>query len=177
MEMAGKMDVPTMIREQLAFTHQIAEQAVADLTPEQLYYQVPGGTTRTIAGTYIHVVTSEDGMIHNWIAGKPTVFEANGWSERLGFEIPPRGSGDDWTAKVRLNDLAAFREYAQQVYAATDAYLTSVTDEQLNEKRQTPLGEKTVANILGPTLVWHDGQHTGEICALKGVLGLKGLPF
>ena len=37
----------------------------------------------------------------------------------------------------------------------------------------TMLGLSVVSNILG----WHMAEHTGEIAAVKGVQGLKGLPF
>jgi hypothetical protein len=39
------------------------------------------------------------------------------------------------------------------------------------------LGEQTTAFIVGNVCVWHVAEHNGEIAALKGAQGLKGLPF
>jgi hypothetical protein len=39
------------------------------------------------------------------------------------------------------------------------------------------MGEQTTAFIVGNVCVWHVAEHNGEIAALKGAQGLKGLPF
>ncbi len=39
------------------------------------------------------------------------------------------------------------------------------------------MGEVPVATFLGMPLIWHIAHHTGEVAALKGVMGHKGLPF
>ena len=42
---------------------------------------------------------------------------------------------------------------------------------------QGPVGESTVGCMIVNILATHFPQHIGEIAALKGVHGLKGLPF
>ena len=75
-------------------------------------------------------------------------------------------------------DLPSFREYAKAVYAATDAYVAGLPDAALARKIDTGfIGEQTVAFILSNIVAWHVAEHGGEIAALKGVQGLKGLPF
>ena len=87
-------------------------------------------------------------------------------------EFPP-----EWARKVRLN-LPMFREYAMVVYAATDAYIARLSDSDLARKVQTGfIGEQSVAFVISNILGWHIAEHTGEIAALKGVQGLKGLLF
>jgi hypothetical protein len=89
----------------------------------------------------------------------------------------PGGFSPEWARGVKLN-LAPFREYAKAVYAATDAYIAGLSDADLERKVQTGfVGEQTVAFVMSSILAWHAAQHTGEIAALKGVQGLKGLPF
>ena len=39
------------------------------------------------------------------------------------------------------------------------------------------VGEQTVGFVLGNICAWHVAEHNGEIPALKGAQGLKGLPF
>jgi len=75
-------------------------------------------------------------------------------------------------------DLPPFREYGKAVYTATDAYIAGLSDADLERKVDTRLiGEQTVAFVLGTFVAWHVANHCGEIAALKGVQGLKGLPF
>ncbi len=75
-------------------------------------------------------------------------------------------------------ELPAFREYARAVYAATDAYVGGLSEAALERKVDTGfIGEQTVAFVLTNIAAWHVAEHGGEIAALKGVQGLKGLPF
>ena len=62
-------------------------------------------------------------------------------------------------------------------YAATDAYLAGLPDADLERKVQGPAGDTTVGWMIAVVLGTHFPQHVGEIAALKGVHGLKGLPF
>ncbi len=72
------------------------------------------------------------------------------------------------------------REYAQAVYAATDEYLASLTDEDLGRPvdlsalglGEMPFSQAFLGGILNGTH-WH----TGEISCLKGLQGQKGYPF
>jgi hypothetical protein len=74
--------------------------------------------------------------------------------------------------------LPSFREYAKAVYAATDAYVAGLGPADLERKVDTGfVGEQTVGFVVGNILVWHVAEHNGEIAALKGAQGLKGLPF
>ena len=63
------------------------------------------------------------------------------------------------------------------MYAATEAYLESLSDDDLAEEIDTFGGKQERARFLGTTCLWHVTSHQGEISALKGVQGLKGLPF
>jgi hypothetical protein len=72
--------------------------------------------------------------------------------------------------------LAPLLDYLQQVRAATDAYLAGVTPEELDRIVQIAGQDRPVAQVF-VLLVVHSAAHTGEISALKGVSGAKGLPF
>ena len=85
---------------------------------------------------------------------------------------------EEWSRAAKKMNLAAFREYAKAVYAATDAYVASLAEAELDRKLDTGfIGEQTVAFVLSNVLAWHAAEHNGEIAALKGAFGLKGLPF
>ena len=57
-------------------------------------------------------------------------------------------------------------------------YVSSLGPADLERKVDTGfVGEQTVGYVLGNICVGHVAEHNGEIAALKGVQGLKGLPF
>jgi hypothetical protein len=171
------MKVQDAIRQQLGFWHGITDSMLGDCA-DVLHKTTPDSKANSIAVTYAHVVTSEDGIVHGMIEGKPTIFETGGWAAKTGVPAPPGGPGltPEWAASIKM-DLPAFQEYAKQVYAYTDAYLAALSDEELDRKMQGPLGETTVGWITSVLLATHYPGHAGEIAALKGVHGLKGLPF
>jgi hypothetical protein len=167
-----------ILRQQLSGYHDILEQTVGDCGQETLDKNLPQATITNIGSIYVHVVVGEDEMLHGMLQGKPGLYRGQGWAKRTGVEAPPMGEfPPEWARKVRLN-LPVFREYAKAVYGATDAYIARLSDSGLARKVQTGfIGEQSVAFVISNILGWHIAEHTGEIAALKGVQGLKGLPF
>src|SRR5262245_27365930 len=166
-----------VLRQQLTGYHDILEQTIADCPQETLDKNLPGATISNIGSIYAHTVFSEDGILHGMLQGKAPIYKAQNWAAKTGLQMPEGGFDPAWARDVRLK-LAAFREYAKAVYAATDAYVAGLSDADLDRKVQTGfVGEQTVGFIISNILGWHAAQHTGEIAALKGVQGLKGLPF
>lgn len=171
------MDAIAVLREQLKQSHEILEQAVADLDADQLHRRV-GENIQPIAAIYAHTITGEDMLVNGQLRGQTPIFQSGGWAERLGFGPGDGMLTDDWSATVRITDLAAARDYAAQVYAATDDYVASLTEADLDRVFDTGwMGETSVGSYLATIIVWHAVQHGGEICALKGCMGGKGLPF
>jgi hypothetical protein len=66
-------------------------------------------------------------------------------------------------------------EYQAAVWAATDAFLATLTPEDLDRKVKFAGGERTVADIVLLSAS-QALSHMGEIAALKGAQGSKGLP-
>ena len=172
------MKTQALLRQQLVGCHDILEQTIGDCDQQTLDKNPPGATITNVGSIYAHMVFAEDGIVHGMLQGKPPIYKAQGWAARTGLEMPaPGGFTVEWGRAVKLN-LPPFREYAKAVYAATDAYIADLSDADLERKVQTGfVGEQTVAFVMSNILAWHAAQHTGEIAALKGVQGLKGLPF
>jgi hypothetical protein len=172
------MTPQALLRQQLSGYHHILEQTIGDCGQEALDRNVPGATITSIGSVYAHVVFSEDLIVHGMLQGKPPVYRNQDWAARTSVAMPAPGElNPEWARAVRMN-LPAFREYAQAVYAATDAYIAGLSDADLERKVQTGfIGEQTIAFVVSNVLGWHAAEHTGEIAALKGVQGLKGLPF
>ncbi|OGO51103.1 MAG: hypothetical protein A2148_07030 [Chloroflexi bacterium RBG_16_68_14] len=172
------MNVQSAARQQLTLWHGILDQMLADCSEEVLNKNLPEATITSIASIYAHIVFSEDFIVQGMLQGKPTVYHAQGWEPKLGVQMPgpPPFLSLEWGQAAKIA-LPSFQEYAKVVRAASDSYLAGLSDSELESKVNTPAGEQTVAWALAALLGTHAPQHAGEIAALKGVQGLKGLPF
>jgi hypothetical protein len=137
----------------------------------------PQGKVHPIGSQYIHVVTGEDFFVNTVIKGGAPLM-ASTYAGKAGFsEPPPMGNRDDWTSRVKV-DLDMARAYAQAVYAATDAYIASASDEELLRPIDLStfgFGMQSVNFVLGLQIL-NVHNHCGEISAIKGLHGLKGYP-
>ena len=170
------MNVQEAVGQQLGFWHGVVNGMVSDCS-DALNKPVSGATINSIASVYAHTVWSEDAIVNGMLQGKPIMFKSDGWESKTGVTFP----GDqpfmgDW-AKAFKMDFPKFKGYADAVFANTDSYLAGVSDAELKQKTQTPAGEQTKEWVVSVLLGTHLPQHAGEIAALKGVHGLKGLPF
>ena len=172
------MRAQALLQQQLAGYHDLLEQTIADCQQETLDKNLPGATITSVGSIYAHTVFSEDEIVHGMLQGKPGLYRAHNWASRTGVEPPSTPEfKPEWARSVRMN-LPGFREYAKAVYGATDAYIATLSDADLERKIQTGfMGEQTIAFIVSNVLAWHVAEHNGEIAALKGVQGLAGLPF
>ncbi len=154
----------------------IADAVVQDLTEEQLNWSPPGLANK-IGTILIHVTGTDDRFINMRARGQATVWESGNWSERLGIAQPPGGGGGSWEAANASNfSLEAVRDYIAAVRASVDDYVAALTDEELARKVQSIGGEQPIAAVLA-LIVVHAAGHYGEVAALKGAQGAKGLPF
>ncbi len=139
-----------------------------------------------LGATYAHVVISEDATINGLFKGGIPLF-ASAWANKVGVNaLPPMPNPDapgfpdwsEWSRQVKV-DLDTLRPYAQAVYTASDDYLASITDDDLNRPINLSalgLGEKTMGYILINGVVGNAFTHCGEISCLKGLQGYQGYP-
>jgi hypothetical protein len=177
------MDAIPLLRAFIQQAHRQLEATMGDVTAEQAHW-IPPGTANPIGATYAHVVLAEDAIIHNLLQGGAPLF-ATTWAGRNGVSepMPLPGPGFDqympWTRNVRI-DLPALREYAQAVYADTDAYVTSLTPEALDRTLDLTVvgaGQMPVSWIMSRMVVGHLDNICGEISCLKGLQGGQGYRF
>jgi hypothetical protein len=169
------MNVIEYVRRVMAGVRRTVEGTMKDMTSE-LFNWAPPGTANTISATFIHLLNSEDHFIQVVILGKPTVWESGNWIEKTGIQKPPK-FGEDWSEfKRRKTALQPLMDYKAAVWAATDAYLATLTPEELDRKVKFAGGERTVADMLILCASQSHG-HMGEIAALKGIQGARGLPI
>jgi uncharacterized damage-inducible protein DinB len=164
------MDALTLLRDQAANANRILQHVFEPVTPEQASWRAPGSLANTIGATFTHVYYDEDQVVHD-ATGSPSVFEAGGWRDCFSFD-----AGSVWTYSGAF-DPKLLREYANAVAAATSTYLENLSPGALEEEIETRRGPQPRISRLSIYLVIHKFQHQGEIAALLGCQGQKGLPF
>ena len=122
----------------------------------------------------LHVLNADDMMIHQVLQGKPTLWQSDGWEQKV-------KSPNNVMMKVETRGLkvdpALLAPYALAVFTATDAYVHSLKDGDLDRMVDTPAGKMPVGGILTGLVAGHMSSIAGEISALKGCQGKKGYPF
>jgi uncharacterized damage-inducible protein DinB len=164
-------------RDLYAMAHGWMEGTVEGLSNDEANWQ-PGGTALSAGAHYAHHTQTED-FFFNVLLGGGDPLMATQFAGRIGTATPaPGGDWSEWAQTTHV-DMAQARSYAQAVYAATDAYLAGISDEETDEEidcSAAGLGTRKrsfiIALIAGDTFA-----HCGEISTVKGLQGLSGYPF
>lgn len=169
--MTGKNDVVDTLRAQLKGAHDWLEGTLMGVDDALANDVPPGGKVNTIGAMYAHVAGGEDFFVNVLLkGGAPLMMSVSpGMSEP-----PPAGNWQEWGHRVKV-DMDALRAYAQQVYAASDAHLATLSDADLAKVVQTPVGEMPIGAFIGLWIL-NAHSHAGEVSALKGLKGLQGYP-
>lgn len=172
------MNVQSAVRQQLAFWHGTLDNMLADCNQEALHKKLPGSTADSIAAIYAHIVFAEDVIPNVILRGQQPLYQTDGWEAKTGLPFPglPPSLAGDWAKNIKM-DLPKFQEYGKAVAASLDEYLANLPDSELERKVKGPFGEGRVDWVIATILGTHLPGHAGEIAALKGVQGMKGLPF
>jgi hypothetical protein len=127
------------------------------------------------AAMMAHVLYGEDMMVSQ-ASGTSMLLEEGEWKRRTGIAQASPSMSPEWLALHF--DLAGLKEYAAAVFARTDSFLSSADAAALDRRVASPLrSEMSGAELLAGFGVVHLAEHTGEISALKGAQGARGLPF
>jgi len=176
------MDALTLLQEQLHNARETFESTAADIREEDLHKQ-PGGKALPLGALWAHLVMSEDMTVQQFLQKQKPLFESD-FREKTGVSEPMPAMDENWSTnheawanRVKI-DLPAFREYEKKVYAQTEKYMTTLTNEDLEaEVDLGAWGKKTVAYMLYAFIIGHTFSLAGEISAIKGIHGAKGYPF
>ena len=174
------MDSISLLREQLRAAHEYLDDTMADVSPEQLQW-VPPGRATPLGANYLHLIQTEDMIINGALQRKGTLAEGE-WAGRIGASEPmPTPPWEeayymDWSRRVRL-DMPALREYAKAVYAASDAYLSTLSPDDLGttpDLSSLGMSPVTLSWVLSRYVVGHADNICGEASCLKGLQGAGG---
>lgn len=168
------MDGVDAIRRAVNSSHTWFEGTCADITEEQANH-VPEGVAHPIGELAAHIVQTEDAIVSGMFQGKPPIWESGGWEQKLG--IPNMVMHTRESARGFKGEVAALEPYKQEVYAATAAFLDGLSEAELDREVDGPAGKMPLGEAFGMLLIANNFAHTGEISALKGVLGAKGYAF
>ncbi len=170
------MNAIEFLREQLRQSREFLAGTLADLDDNAAHSPAPG-RLNTIAATYAHLVTGEDGFVNGLCRGAAPLF-ASAWAGRTGLsELPPAGRDwAEWGRRVRV-DMPALTRYAAAVARSTDEFVASLSPDDLD--RAVDLSEfgfrqRSLGWVLGAGVLGHVLSHWGEVSALKGLQGRKG---
>jgi len=171
------MDTVSLLKQDAQWAHELFDLVTADLTDELAHWQPPG-TANSIAATYAHAICGEDGIVQMMLKGGAPLF-ASMWANKTGVSDPQFHSSPEWARTSKI-DLSALQKYKEAVYAATNEYIASLTDSDLDAERDLTkqgLGVRTVGWCLAALVISHLHNMTGEISSLKGSQGAQGYPF
>jgi hypothetical protein len=141
------------------------------LSQEEIEYQ-PDKESNSIGFILWHQTRAEDMMVNNILQGKPEIWETGGWAKKLGYPEDFNDSGWGYTAEqlaeFKTPPLQSLKSYAETVRAATEAYLSDLKPESLDEVKTAPFGEMPASAVL--TMLLNElGLHIGQITYIRGL--------
>lgn len=164
------MEIKEYIKMELGGLKRGFGRALKDLTRQELMWR-PACGCNSIGLILFHVARSEDSLIQATIQGKPQIWEAEKWCEKLNLSAQETGSHytvDQVNAfpVPELNDIMA---YYDAVRAQTLEYVKGAHPEEFDKKvSMPPYGDLTIGAILS-VIINHSAQHIGEISYLRGL--------
>jgi hypothetical protein len=168
----------TVLRDGLHSVHGMLDKALNGTTLEHWNFRPAEGGVSPFFSLW-HYVRTEDNIVNFVIQGRNTVWLEGGYDQAFG--LPRTAQGTGMTAEqanaVALNDLDRWREYQGKVWAATDAFLATLSQDDLESRRVTirPMGEMSLWAGLNGMCLSHGYRHVGEIEYARGIQGLGGL--
>ena len=144
------MDAAALLRAQVREVHRALDEGLADWL-SALAPAAPPPASRVVA-LYVHAATVEDVTIHSLLRQVPPIYETD-WAGK--------GPGHYSTA-----DIVPLRAYAQQVFAATDAYLAGLSNDGVSQTvdlSRLGQGRPTIAWVVSKFVVLQLAQIYGEL--------------
>ena len=140
------------------------------MTEEQYNFN-PEGTCNPIAKNHVHSLTAVDFFLNFLAQGKAPLWQPVAAATGL-----PQNSLEIWKHDGKV-PLDAINAYGQQVQKSAMDYLATLNDADLDRELDTRVFGTQNVGFLLQLAGMHTVGHTGDMAALKGLQGLKGLPF
>jgi hypothetical protein len=138
---------------------------------EGQYNFKPAGTCNSAAKSHVHAVSSLDFFINGIIKGGEL-----SWTKVAQANGLPANPLELWNFEGTI-PMAAIAEYSKDAQKAALDYVATLSDADLDREIDTQFfGKKSVAWLI-QLAGTHAVGHAGDMAAVKGMQGLKGLPF
>ena len=157
--------------------HERLVSLVADVTDEQLAWS-PAPGAHSLEFALWHIARCDDNYLRVHIAGRPEIWQEEGWFRRWGLDQESTGMllSDENAMGLRLPGKEGLLAYVQRVWEEVEAFVAHLGPEELaqpvNQVERTSglaTGQVITTHIYG-----HDNRHLGEMEYIKGMLGLRG---
>jgi hypothetical protein len=138
---------------------------------DKQYNWKPDGTCNSIAKSHVHALTSVDFFLNFIAQGKPPLWQSV--AQQHGMPVNPL---EVWgyDGEIALATIAA---YGEQVQKSALDYIATLSDADLDREIETRFfGKQSIAFLIQLSGM-HTAGHTGDMAAVKGMQGLKGLPI
>jgi hypothetical protein len=148
----------------------LLKAVMAGTTPEQYAYK-PAGTANAIDKTHVHALTSVDFFIVNMVKGDQIL-----WPEFATKHGLPANPLEIWGHQGAI-PMDAVTEYGARLVKLASEYIGSLSDADLDRQLETQFfGIQSVGYMI-QLAAMHCVGHAGDMAAIKGIQGVKGLPF
>ncbi len=164
------MQATSYAKQELEQVFDFMGACLQEVTDDQ-YNWKPAGTCNPIAKLHAHALSAVDFFVNFLLRGN-----ARMWPEIAAKTGLPANSLEIWQADVRL-PRAEMQAYATRLRDSVSAYVASLSDGDLDRQVETRIMGRQTAGWILQLAASHTASHTGEISAVKGMQGLKGLPF
>ena len=170
------MEAAALVIDALGRVRDIVRAALRDLAPEELH----ASPKPHIAWLVWHLSRVQDANF-SALMERPQLWIADGWHTRFNMPPDPRdyGSGHRQTPgqveAFTITDKSLLLDYLDAVFARTKAYLSTVTNDDLNrilnEPRYQPL---PTLGIRLASVINCNTRHAGQIEYLRGLIKHQG---
>lgn len=143
----------------------------ADGMDNSQYNHDPVGTCNSVAKSHVHALSSGDFFVLQLVKGGPMV-----WPE---FALKHGLPGNPQEIFGYAGDLSVetVKEYGAQVQKAVLDYVATLSEADMDREIETQFFGKQSVGWLLQLLAMHSAGHAGDMSSVKGMQGLKGLPF
>jgi hypothetical protein len=166
-----------LIRDSIQQQHAAWDQALLDLTPDQIHFR-PNGQGNHIGFIAWHYVRTEDNIVQFIFQNrKPTMWIEGGYDQKFGLPRTAQGTGmpPAEAAQMRLPALDRWMAYQTLVWQATAAWLNGLTEGDLQRIVSfKPFGDIPVMTAIRIPILNHGFMHIGQVQHLRQLQGLKG---
>jgi len=192
------MDLKTWIKSDYSMIRPLCRMVVLNAVPHEQLTTKPGPNSNSIAWLIWHIARCEDVVINTVVRGVPQVLTGEKWADRLRLELTQIGTGfsddevTDFGTHINAEQLIA---YWDAVGKETAAWLDALPVETLDDVPDVRERLTTAPGYVSPAGAWvediwnnkpasfflrwvvigHGNQHIGEMQAVRGQLGIKGL--